>query len=147
MADALDLGLTPAKVLSKMRSLRAKKASKFDKTIPYMEVVLGWNLDEMAASLIHAIKDERCRGPRCGRLPFRQLVTDDRMLELITCDILDPSTDPLWCMNVRWVCSTDNKGDGRLSMKDRAARLIEQRSIDMHLPNGQVVTVTQETLW
>jgi hypothetical protein len=127
MVDAIELGFTDKRVRSKVTTLRASKAKKFGITIPVMEVVFGWDLDEMAGSLIHAIKNERCRGPRCRRRPFAEWITSDALLELITCDVLDPETAPLWCMNIRWVCSQDNKGDRDDSMRVRAQRLVAER--------------------
>lgn len=120
MAEAMEQGFSVNRVRSKMWTLRAYKAKKYGRTIAEMEAILGWDIDEMAASLLHAIRNERCRGPRCSRKRFADVITDDYLLELITCDVLDPETPPLWCMNIRWVCSSDNKGDKDLSMRVRA---------------------------
>jgi hypothetical protein len=94
-----------------------------------MEAVYGWDLDEMATSLLHAIQHERCRGPRCKRILFRDLVKTHTHLGLITGDIIDPETEPVFCMNFRWCCEEDNKGDGDRSMRSRAARLVEERTL------------------
>jgi hypothetical protein len=93
-----------------------------------MEVVFGWDLDEMASSLVHAIRDERCRGPRCARMRFADLVTADHLLALVTCDVIDPDTPPVWCMNIRWCCNRDNSGDRDTSMRRRVERLVAERT-------------------
>lgn len=131
MVDALALGLTPAQISSKVARLRRYKAKKYDLTLAEMEAVLGWDLDEMASSLVHTIAHERCRGPRCGRVRFKDIITADYLLSIITCDVLDPETPPLWCMNIRWCCEQDNKGDRDMPMRDRAKRLVEERTLKM----------------
>lgn len=149
MAEAFELNLTPGRVCSKMRTLRSSKAKKYGVTIAEMEVIFGFNLDEMASSLLYAIRSERCRGPRCGRVKFREFVTNDAQLELITCDIINPELEPFWCMNVRWVCSQDNKGDRDSSMAARAARLVVERTMVVAPPNEASPNVghIQGTLW
>jgi hypothetical protein len=147
MADAIELGLSPKRIQSKMRTLRAYKAKKFGVTIAQMEVIFGWDIDEMAGSLVYAIKHERCRGPRCGRVKFTDMVTADYLLELITCDVLDPETPPLWCMNIRWVCSRDNKGDRDLPMRERAARLVVERTTNMDLVKMEPINMEQGKLF
>ena len=147
MVEAIELGVTPERIRSKMTTLRSYKAKKFARTIPEMEAIFGWAIDDMAVSLLHALKNERCRGPRCNRVPFSELVTIERHLSLITCDVLDPSTPPLWCMNIRWVCEQDNKGDKDKSMKDRAVRLVAERSIAMEAIKMEAIDMDQGTLW
>lgn len=147
MAAASILGFDPARILQKVRALRSREAAKFGIDIPRMEVVYGWNLDEMATSLLHAIEHERCRGPRCARIRFRDLVQNPTHLGLITGDIIDPETEPVFCMNFRWCCESDNKGDRDSTMRDRAARLVAQRSIIISPPNIEVITIEQGTLW
>jgi hypothetical protein len=137
MAQALDLGFDPARILTKVRSLRSREAGNFGIEIPVMEVVYGWNLDEMATSLLHAIEHERCRGPRCGRVVFRILVANPACLSLITGDILDPDSEPMFCMNFRWACEADNKGDRDTPMADRARRLVTERLANMQPTNMQ----------
>lgn len=148
MADALDLGFEPRRIRQKVTGLRASEARKFGISIAQMEAIYGWDLDEMATSLIHAIKHERCRGPRCGRVVFRSLVTTPAHLGLITGDIIDPGTEPVFCMNFRWCCETDNKGDRDTGLRDRAARLVAERTaIAMTpIPMG-TIEMEQGTLW
>jgi hypothetical protein len=128
MAQALDLGFDPAQILQKVRKLRYREAGKFGIPIPVMEVVYGWDLDELATSLLHAIEHERCRGPRCARVLFRVLVANPSCLSLITGDIIDPAALPVFCMNFRWCCEADNKGDRDTPMAERARRLVEART-------------------
>lgn len=151
MAEAEEMGFTSKRIRSKMTTLRTYKAKKFEVTIPQMEAIFGWDIDEMAVSLLHAIKHERCRGPRCNRVRFSEFIKDDVLLELITCDVLDPETPPLWCMNIRWVCSKDNKGDRNTSMRDRAQRLVTERSIAMDPVKMEPIAMgpdwEEQTLW
>lgn len=129
MFEAELLGFPPDKIRRKVTKLRYREAGNFEIPIPEMEAVYGWDLDEMATSLLHAIKHERCRGPRCRRVLFRDLVTSPTHLGLITGDIIDPETKPVFCMNFRWACEEDNKGDRDTSMRVRAARLVEDRTL------------------
>lgn len=124
--EALELGLDPLEIRKKVRQLRSRKAAKFGVTTAYMEAVFGWDLDDMAASLVQEVRHGRCRGPRCKRRPFKELP-----LELITCDIIDPDKKPLWCLNVRWACSPDNKGDGARPLGWRIERLVQERTLAM----------------
>lgn len=121
-AEALEVGLDPEVIRRKCRRLRNHKAGKFGVTTSYMEAVYGWEIDVMAASLVHAVKHLRCRGPRCNRVAFANLP-----LELVTCDILNPDDLPLWCVNVGWACSPDNKGDGARSLSWRISQLAKHR--------------------
>lgn len=147
MADAIDLGFEPPRIRQKVTSLRASEARKFAITIAQMEAIYGWDLDEMATSLLHAIKHERCRGPRCARVRFRQLVQTTAHLGLITGDIIDPETEPVFCMNFRWCCETDNKGDRDTSLRTRAAKLVAQRAIAMTPITMPAIEMEQGTLW
>jgi hypothetical protein len=142
MAHALELGLDPKQILVKVRSLRAREAKKFGIPINIMEVVYGWDLDEMATSLLHAIEHERCRGPRCGRVWFRELVANPACLSLITGDIIDPATEPVFCLNFRWCCEADNKGDRDSPMRDRALRLVAERLTNMQSIDMQSINVS-----
>jgi hypothetical protein len=151
MADALILGFEPKRIQQKVRALRTREADKFGISIPRMEVVYGWDLDEMATSLLHAIEHERCRGPRCGRVRFRDLVREPVHLGLITGDIIDPGTEPVFCMNFRWACEADNKGDRDTTLRDRAAKLVAQRSINTSPINISPINIepqlSMEDLW
>lgn len=131
--EALALGLEPHLVRRKVTKLRASKAKKFNVSIAEMEAVYGWDLDDMASDLVSKIKHGRCRGPRCHRQPFRELP-----LELITCDILNPADPPLWCVNVGWACSKDNKGDGARPLLVRMNELIRQRTLDLEAMSGHL---------
>lgn len=144
MAEALDLGLDPAQIRQKVTTHRSSEARKYRITIPQMEAIYGWDLDEMASSLLHAIKHERCRGPRCGRVLFRTLVQTSAHLGLINGDIIDPDTEPVFCMNHRWCCESDNKGDRRTSMRDRATRLVAERTIAMSPITMAPITMGQQ---
>lgn len=124
--EALEVGLDPSEVKRKVTQLRYRKARKFGVTVAYMEAVYGWDLDDMAASLIQAVRHLRCRGPRCNRRAFKEFP-----LELITCDILNPSSQPLWCVNVGWACSQDNKGDGAKPLEWRIERMVHERTLAM----------------
>lgn len=123
--EALEIGLDPTVVKAKVVKLRGRKAKKFGKTVAEMEAIYGWDLEDMAASLVYAIRHLRCRGPRCKRVHFRDLA-----LELITCDILDPADPPLWCVNVGWACSPDNKGDGKRSLAWRMEQMVKHRTLE-----------------
>lgn len=147
MADAVDLGFPAPRIRAKVTSLRASEATKFGIAIPRMEVIYGWDLDEIATSLLHAIRHERCRGPRCKRVLFRDLVKVPEHLGLITGDIIDPESEPVFCMNFRWCCESDNKGDKDTSLRDRAARVVAERTIQMTLIDMTPITMEQGTLW
>ena len=136
--DALALDLEPALIRRKVTKLRASKAAKFGVSIAVMEAVYGWVLDEMAADLVAKIRHGRCRGPRCHRVHF-----SDLPLELITCDILNPDDPPLWCVNVAWACSKDNKGDGRRPLAQRSAELVRLRTLALEAVAGKVKQETQ----
>ena len=122
--EALALDLEPSLIRRKVTRLRASKAAKFGVTIAMMEAVYGWDLDDMAADLVSKIHHGRCRGPRCNRVHFKDL-----QLELITCDILNPADPPLWCVNVAWACSKDNKGDGARPLAKRMQDLVRIRTL------------------
>lgn len=124
--ESLELGIDPTRIKRKVTQLRYRKSKKFMVTAAYMEAVYGWDLDDMAASLVQAIRHGRCRGPRCGRRHFK-----DFDLELITCDILDPEKLPMWCVNVGWACSPDNKGDGARPLAWRIERMVQERTLAM----------------
>lgn len=151
MADALELGFDPKRIRQKVTTLRANEARKFGITIAQMEAIYGWDLDEMAQSLLHALEHERCRGPRCARVRFRELVHRSSHLGLITGDIIDPQTEPVFCMNFRWCCEADNKGDRDSSLRDRAARLVAERTAITMVPITmapiEMEQMTLEDLW
>ena len=126
--EALELGLDPASIKRKVTQLRYRKARKFGVSVAYMEAVYGWDLEDMAASLVQAIRHGRCRGPRCKGRHFK-----DFDLELITCDILDPEKLPMWCVNVGWACSQDNKGDGARPLAWRIERMVQERTLAMQI--------------
>ncbi len=122
-----------------MTKLRASKAQKFNVPIAEMQAVYGWDLDDMAADLVSKIKHGRCRGPRCHRRHFREMD-----LEQITCDILNPADPPLWCVNVGWACSKDNKGDGARPLAVRMSELIKQRTLDLQALSEEIKPDVQQ---
>lgn len=126
MFEAELLGLPASKIRAKVINLRSREARNHGIDIPRMEVVYGWDADEMATSLVRAIKHERCRGPRCGRVLFRDLVATPTHLGLITGDIIDPGSEPVFCLNFGWACEQDNKGDHDTSLSERARKLVAE---------------------
>lgn len=140
--EALALDLDPSLIRRKVTKLRASKAAKFKVSIAEMQAVYGWDLDDMASDLVSKIQHGRCRGPRCHRISFKELP-----LELITCDILNPADPPLWCVNVGWACSKDNKGDGARPLAQRMSELIRLRTLDLEAISDQIKEEIQQQLF
>jgi len=88
--------------MSKARDTRRHHANRLGRSISELDQQFGWHLDHLAHDAEHAYENQ-C--PMC-REAFKTMghgPTD------ITLDITDPTRDPFYLINTRWICQTCNR--------------------------------------
>lgn len=103
--------------LQKARDTRRRHAPRLGRSIQELEHQFAWQLDQMAHDAAHAYENQ-C--PGC-RKPF---LTMGHGLGDITLDITDPTRDPFYVTNARWICQTCNRQKSKTPPDEWAELLI-----------------------
>jgi hypothetical protein len=97
----------------KARTTRRDHGKKLGIPVPILEHHYGWVLDRMARDLEHAYGGD-C--PGCGQ-PFAQMPNG---LQDLTVDVMNRNGAPVWGVNTRALCQTDNRRKGTASIEKQA---------------------------
>jgi len=89
----------------KARTTRRSHARRLGIAVAELEHHYGWDLERMAAELEHAYGGN-C--PDCGQ-PFAGMPNG---IQDMTVDVIDRSAPPVWGVNTRPLCQTDNRRKG-----------------------------------
>jgi len=106
--------------VEKARATRRAHAKKLDISVPVLEHDYGWELARMACELEHAYGGN-C--PECGQA----FVEMPNGIQDLTVDVIDRDAAPVWGVNTRPLCQTDNRRKGIATPAKRAAIALAYR--------------------